>query len=612
MLRQIITIALGLATTAGCSEGRTSPLQPGVALISADSGDQDCLDFGDWSNGLSPTGDFMAVSDAKGHVLLERSGSAAWRLNGLTPSGWSQRDVLWLRDEAGRIWRWHAGRLSEPEAVNREIERRAKATSFGLPAWSYVQGQDGLLFYARPSMALFRVIDAERGSSFRWEVGSAWNEPRPAVQFLTLGSASGERFVAFVHERMNPTSQAVTMRIEVVNAEGELVYHAETAAQEFRLLPWIVGQSVRAIARDGEFRCPGMLDTSGRFSSSAGCDEDVQYVVLTDDGEVAATTSFTSFSTSDFEGVRQGVAARGLGRVTPTGERYYEQLDNEGQLSIVASQAGAPAEPYAAAFQKRRCEPTRAVLGEDLTTLAADGLRVFGKLYRPTGQELRGTVLFFHGGPYQAATDAEGGLIRALVDRGYAVAAANYRGTPGYGMNYMQQGYAGGPAAMSADGEALLVEAKRRLDTTVPSYVYGVSWGGYLALQSMARSKFEGGLIQSGVCTVALSATDVDYRDDLPPRPLESAANPSAALHQMKMGRDAAGLCEGALPLRTPVVVLHSRDDAVAPFAPMEGWSRLNQATMIAVPGRRHPAPELDGVAGAADAVVQVWGTGVR
>ena len=114
-----------------------------------------------------------------------------------------------------------------------------------------------------------------------------------------------------------------------------------------------------------------------------------------------------------------------------------------------------------------------------------DGYTIHGYLHTPAGRERRGlpTVLLVHGGPWHRDTwgyDPEG---QWLANRGYAVLQVNFRGSTGYGKNFLNAGDREWGGKMHLD----LVDA---VDWIVDQgiadpdriAIYGGSYGGYAAL----------------------------------------------------------------------------------------------------------------------------------
>ena len=122
---------------------------------------------------------------------------------------------------------------------------------------------------------------------------------------------------------------------------------------------------------------------------------------------------------------------------------------------------------------------------DPISYVSRDGYTIHGYLHTPAGRERRGlpTVLLVHGGPWHRDTwgyDPEG---QWLANRGYAVLQVNFRGSTGYGKNFLNAGDREWGGKMHLD----LVDA---VDWIVDQgiadpdriAIYGGSYGGYAAL----------------------------------------------------------------------------------------------------------------------------------
>ena len=133
--------------------------------------------------------------------------------------------------------------------------------------------------------------------------------------------------------------------------------------------------------------------------------------------------------------------------------------------------------PELGAYELARMDPIRVT--------ARDGLELQGYLTAPVGVEPRQlpTVLVVHGGPW--ARDAWGYDPEAqwLANRGYLVLQINFRGSAGYGKDFLNAGDREWGASMHDD---LLDTVQWAVDAgyTDPQRVgiYGGSYGGYAAL----------------------------------------------------------------------------------------------------------------------------------
>jgi dipeptidyl aminopeptidase/acylaminoacyl peptidase len=73
---------------------------------------------------------------------------------------------------------------------------------------------------------------------------------------------------------------------------------------------------------------------------------------------------------------------------------------------------------------------------------AQDGLTIHGYLTKPVGAEAKNlpTVLLVHGGPWARDTWGYNPMVQWLANRGYAVLQVNFRGSTGYGKEFLNAG----------------------------------------------------------------------------------------------------------------------------------------------------------------------------
>jgi dipeptidyl aminopeptidase/acylaminoacyl peptidase len=115
---------------------------------------------------------------------------------------------------------------------------------------------------------------------------------------------------------------------------------------------------------------------------------------------------------------------------------------------------------------------------------ARDGLTIHGYLTMPVGIEQNAPmVLLVHGGPWARDGWGYNGLVQLLANRGYAVLQVNFRGSTGYGKDFLNAGDREWAAKMHDD----LLDAKQWAvgeGCADPNRVaiMGGSYGGYAAL----------------------------------------------------------------------------------------------------------------------------------
>lgn len=123
---------------------------------------------------------------------------------------------------------------------------------------------------------------------------------------------------------------------------------------------------------------------------------------------------------------------------------------------------------------------------------ARDGLTLHGLLTLPAGAEAGKAlpmVVIPHGGPYEVIDawgyDAEAALI---ASQGYAVLRVNFRGSGGYGRDFIEKGYREWGRAMQddvTDATRWAIEQGHAAADRI--CIYGASYGGYAALMGAVR-----------------------------------------------------------------------------------------------------------------------------
>ena len=122
---------------------------------------------------------------------------------------------------------------------------------------------------------------------------------------------------------------------------------------------------------------------------------------------------------------------------------------------------------------------------------ARDGLTLHGYLTVPPGSTGKNLPLIInpHGGPHgvrdEWGWDSE---VQFFASRGYAVLQVNYRGSGGYGSKFQDLGYLHWGTTMQDDlADAVGWAVKQSIADPQRVCIYGGSYGGYAALQSVIR-----------------------------------------------------------------------------------------------------------------------------
>lgn len=191
----------------------------------------------------------------------------------------------------------------------------------------------------------------------------------------------------------------------------------------------------------------------------------------------------------------------------------------------------------------------------------ADGLTLQGLYWAPQADQ-RDVVVYFHGNGGNLYRD--GAYAEPLARDGRGLLMTSYRG------------YSGNPgqpteAGLSADADAFVAEARRRLPPGGELYVFGHSLGGAVALGVATRTTV------SGVATLGA----FEGISDLAPRMVRGFM-PDRFDNRAAIGR-----------IRVPVTLFHGTADATVPFSAAEGLraSSDGRATVVPLPGGGHHPP---------------------
>jgi dipeptidyl aminopeptidase/acylaminoacyl peptidase len=176
---------------------------------------------------------------------------------------------------------------------------------------------------------------------------------------------------------------------------------------------------------------------------------------------------------------------------------------------------------------------------QTITYKAADGLAITGYLTLPRGREARNLPLIVlpHGGPEGRATPGYDWWSQALASRGYAVLQPNFRGSQGFGEDFIKAGFGEWGRKMQTDlSDGVHDLARQGIVDPKRVCIMGASYGGYAAL---AGATLDRGTYRCAVSVAGPSDLNVVRRTVLRPDRI--------CMRRSTLGEDARPQGEGAL-----------------------------------------------------------------
>ncbi|MDZ4306952.1 alpha/beta hydrolase family protein [Allopontixanthobacter sp.] len=231
-------------------------------------------------------------------------------------------------------------------------------------------------------------------------------------------------------------------------------------------------------------------------------DDDVEGVVLSYDG-------------SKLLGIRLGGKGKGVDWLDPDLKKAQEYLDQAAPMAEVRIQSlshdqskmlvhiGTSDNPgliyyfdakeqalekFAAVNQA--IEGRRLARAKYVQYKARDGLEIEGVLTLPRGREAKNLplVVMPHGGPWAHDSLTYDYWAQFLADRGYAVLQPNFRGSTGYGDNFLKMGQGQLGFAMQDDlTDGIKWAVGENIADPARVCIVGASYGGYAAMWGIAK-----------------------------------------------------------------------------------------------------------------------------
>jgi dipeptidyl aminopeptidase/acylaminoacyl peptidase len=202
---------------------------------------------------------------------------------------------------------------------------------------------------------------------------------------------------------------------------------------------------------------------------------------------------------------------------------------------------------------------------------AADGLDLEGVLTLPPGRDAKNlpVVILPHGGPRWHDTLDFDWIAEAFASRGYAVFQPNFRGSTGYGADFVRAGYGEWGRKMQTDvSDGLAYLAAQGVVDPKRACIVGASYGGYVALAGVT--------VQQGLYRCAVSVAGVSDLKVMLAAQADEGETRSPAVRYWKTAIGATTVTDSFLndlsPARlasradAPVLLIHGKDDTSVPI----------------------------------------------
>jgi dipeptidyl aminopeptidase/acylaminoacyl peptidase len=204
-----------------------------------------------------------------------------------------------------------------------------------------------------------------------------------------------------------------------------------------------------------------------------------------------------------------------------------------------------------------------------VTFKARDGLALSGYLTLPRGKDAKGLplVVFPHGGP--AVRDEPGfdWWAQAMASRGYAVLQVNYRGSDGFGWEFLKAGFGEWGRKMQTDlSDGVRYLAAQGIVDPKRVCIAGASYGGYAAL---AGATLDPGVYRcavdvSGISDMRRFVAWAKDRSDISTQRYWDRYVGAKDLSDPVLAQVSPAAHADAVSI--PILIVHGKDDTVVPF----------------------------------------------
>lgn len=285
--------------------------------------------------------------------------------------------------------------------------------------------------------------------------------------------------------------------------------------------------------------------------------------------------------------------------------RIESVSDDRGRLLVWSGAATDPGSYWlydrASDGVKLVAEPNDALAGKQLSPMAAveyrarDGLGIPAYLTLPAGRGDKGLplVVLPHGGPFERDTWGYDPWVQFLASKGYAVLQPNYRGSTGFGEDYIERGTGQWGRGMQDDlDDGVKWLAAQGIVDPRRVCIMGASYGGYAAMWAAVRNP---DLYRCAISFAGISDVDAMLRFDRHTFPTRGQARSWRARIEGDPGfsLDSISPLKLADRLTVPILIAHGTADDNVPVAQSraldEALTRLGRAhDYVEYPGEGH------------------------
>lgn len=314
--------------------------------------------------------------------------------------------------------------------------------------------------------------------------------------------------------------------------------------------------------------------------------EEVDGISVSDDGLTLLGASTTGGKMHWFDPVLAELQGQFDKAVGPRTARIISFNRDRSRMLVTVGRADTPGSIYYYAVQDgtlRRIADINAQIGSrylsPVSTVrykARDGLEIEAILTLPKGLDPHNLpiVVMPHGGPWGRDTADYDYWAQFVASRGYAVIQPNFRGSTGYGTEFMLKGEGQLGLAMQDDvSDALQWAVKQGIADPARACIVGASYGGYAAMWGIAKDpdQYRCAISISGVASLRREVNDFGgylfagkYRDDWERMtPDFAAVSPINAIARMK----------------APLLLIHGKKDVTVDHGQSSSmFSRMQSA----------------------------------